>query len=507
MRGAKRSWAHKRVEVFKMIGFERLNGKIKPGDGRRPFDYRVIHLVGIGGIGMSGIAEVLHNLGYDVRGSDIKESETIERLRSIGIKVFIGHRPENIGDAHVVIISSAVSEDNPEVLEARRRHIPVIPRAEMLAEIGRLKYSILVAGAHGKTTTTSLIANILAAGGLDPTVIVGGRLTATGTNARLGGGDFLVAEADESDGSFLKLNPTIAVVTNIDREHMDFFKDMEALKKAFTDFANKVPFYGASILCIDNPHIRHILPDIRRSVVTYGFSEEAEVRARDIDYVEREGRRYLSFRIFYKGFDEGRFFVPVIGLHNCLNSLASFIVAKELGIDNESIRKGFETFSGIKRRLEFKGFKAGIRFYDDYGHHPTEIRATLRAVKEGLLSDKGDNKALARRLILIFQPHRYTRTRDLIGEFATCFSDADVMFLMDIYSAGERPVEGITSGLLYNSIVQSGEVLSSPVNIQYIPDREELIRRVLQVLRDGDLVLTMGAGDVWKVGEEILRRL
>ncbi len=490
-----------------MIGFERLNGKIKPPDRRRPFDYRVIHFVGIGGIGMSGIAEVLHNLGYEVKGSDIKESETIERLRSIGIKVFIGHRPENIGDAHVVVISSAVSEDNPEVVEARRLHIPVIPRAEMLAEIGRLKYTILVAGAHGKTTTTSLIANILAAGGFDPTVIVGGRLTATGTNARLGGGDFLVAEADESDGSFLKLNPTIAVVTNIDREHMDFFKDMEALKKAFIDFANKVPFYGASVLCIDNPYVRQILPEIKRSVITYGLTEEADVRAGNIEYTELGGRRYLSFHIFCKGFDEGRFFVPVIGLHNCLNSLASFIVARELGIDNESIRRGLETFSGIKRRLEFKGFKSGISFYDDYGHHPTEIRATLRAVKEGLLGEKGDNKALARRLILIFQPHRYTRTRDLIGEFATCFSDADVIFLMDIYSAGEKPIEGISSGLLYNSILQSRMALSSPVNIQYIPDREELIRKVLEVLRDGDLVLTMGAGDVWKVGEEILRRL
>ena len=461
---------------------------------RRPFDYRVIHLVGIGGIGMSGIAEILHNLGYEVQGSDIKESETTERLRKIGIKIYIGHRPQNVDGAHVVVVSSAVKEDNPEIQEARRRAIPVIPRAEMLAEIGRLKYSILVAGAHGKTTTTSLIGNILANSGFDPTMIVGGRLVATGSNARLGSGDFLVAEADESDGSFLKLNPTISVITNIDREHLDFFKDMETLKRAFVDFANKVPFYGASIVCIDNPEVRHILPEIKRRVITYGLSEDAEVMPKNIEYIEREGRKYLSFSIIYKGIDQGRFHVPLLGLHNCLNTIAAFTVAKELGIDNEPIKKGLESFSGIKRRLEFKGFGKGITLFDDYGHHPAEIKATLRAVKEALLKEG--------RLIVIFQPHRYTRTRDLLEDFSTSFSDADLLFLMDIYPAGERPIEGINSRVLFELIKKS-----SPLTAFYISDKKELIKKVLSELKEGDLVLTLGAGDVWKIGEEILGRL
>ncbi|MFN3739130.1 MAG: UDP-N-acetylmuramate--L-alanine ligase [Thermodesulfovibrionales bacterium] len=466
---------------------------------KNPFDYRIVHLVGIGGIGMSGIAEVLHNLGYEVRGSDMRDSESVERLRSLGIKVFVGHRPENVHNAHVVVISSAVSEDNPEVVEARRLHIPVIPRAEMLAEIGRLKYSILVAGAHGKTTTTSLIANVLSVAGIDPTIIVGGRFTVTGVNARLGGGDFLVAEADESDGSFLKLNPTIAVITNIDREHMDFFKDMESLKQAFTDFANKVPFYGLAILCIDNPYVRQILSGIKRRVITYGFSEDADVRLSDLESSERG----LSFKIFNRGVYEGRYSIPLYGSHNSLNALAAFIVGSELGLDREIIRKGLASFSGIKRRLEFKGSVHGIRFYDDYGHHPTEIRATLRAVKESLLKEKG-------RLVLLFQPHRYTRTRDLIGEFSTCFGDADILFLMDIYPAGERPIEGVRTGVIYESIIQRSNSEKSGLrssSIFYISDREELIKTVKKKLKEFDIVLTMGAGDVWKIGEELIKRL
>lgn len=477
-----------------MINTQRFKGE--QGKRTYPFDYQTVHFVGIGGIGMSGIAEVLHNLGYDVRGSDLKESDSVQRLRSLGIKVYLGHRPENVAGAHVVVISSAVSPDNPEVLEAKRLHIPVIPRAEMLAEIGRLKYSILVAGAHGKTTTTSLTANILAKAGMDPTVIVGGRLTATGANAVLGRGDFLVAEADESDGSFLKLNPTIAVITNIDREHMDFFKDMEALKRAFSDFANKVPFYGSSILCIDNPHVRDILPDITRSFITYGLSLDAEVRARDINYTRRDERLYLSFNIIYKEKDEGRFHVPLLGVHNCLNSLASYTVARYLGIDNETIKIGFESFSGIKRRLEFKGALRGIRFFDDYGHHPTEIRATLRAIKESLFTENG-------RLFLIFQPHRYTRTRDLIGEFATCFADADTLFLLDIYPAGEKPIEGVNTEMLYRHLLKTRNTGKT----YYIPDKERLMEAIISGLREHDLVLTMGAGDVWKIGEELLKRL
>lgn len=466
---------------------------------KNPFDYRIVHLVGIGGIGMSGIAEVLHNLGYEVRGSELKDSDTVERLRSLGIKVFIGHRPENVHNAHVVVISSAVKEDNPEVMEARRLHIPVIPRAEMLAEIGRLKYSILVAGAHGKTTTTSLIANILSLGGLDPTVIVGGRFTSSGANARLGGGEFLVAEADESDGSFLKLNPTIAVITNIDREHMDFFRDMETLKKAFSDFANKIPFYGVSILCIDNPHIREIIPDIKRRVITYGFSEDADVRLSDVE----QGDRGISFKVFFKGVYEGRFSVSLYGAHNSLNSLAAFIVGRELGLDNHTIKRGLESFTGIKRRLEFKGSANGIRIYDDYGHHPTEIRSTLRAVRESLLKD-------GQRLVLLFQPHRYTRTRDLIGEFSTAFGDADLLFLMDIYPAGEKPIEGISTSTLYEQILQrssAGGPAPDKRFIYYVPDREELVKKIKKELKEGDILLTMGAGDVWKIGEEILREL
>ncbi len=466
---------------------------------KNPFDYRIVHLVGIGGIGMSGIAEVLHNLGYEVRGSDMRDSDSVERLRSLGIKVFIGHRPENVHNAHVVVISSAISEENPEVVEARRLHIPVIPRAEMLAEIGRLKYSILVAGAHGKTTTTSLIANVLSCAGIDPTIIVGGRFTVTGANARLGGGDFLVAEADESDGSFLKLNPTIAVITNIDREHMDFFKDMETLKQAFTEFANKVPFYGLSILCIDNPHVRQILPQIKRKVITYGFSEHADVRLSDVESSERG----LSFKIFNRGVYEGRFSLPLYGVHNSLNALAAFIVSSELGLDRETIKRGLASFSGIKRRLEFKGSVHGIRFYDDYGHHPTEIRSTLRAVKESFLKERG-------RLVLIFQPHRYTRTRDLIGEFSTCFGDADILFLLDIYPAGEKPIEGVSTGVLYESIIQRSNAGTFPLrsaSIFYIPQREELIRTVKEILKESDIVLTMGAGDVWKIGEELIKRL
>ncbi len=476
---------------------------------KNPFDYRVVHLVGIGGIGMSGIAEVLHNLGYEVRGSDMRDSESVERMRSLGIKVFIGHRPENVHNAHVVVISSAVSEDNPEVVEAKRLHIPVIPRAEMLAEIGRLKYSILVAGAHGKTTTTSLIASVLSLAGIDPTIIVGGRFTVTGANAILGGGDFLVAEADESDGSFLKLNPTIAVITNIDREHMDFFRDMEALKQAFTDFANKVPFYGLSILCIDNPHVRQILPAIKRRVITYGFSDDADVRLSDVQSSERG----LTFKIFNRGVYEGRFSVPLYGAHNSLNALAAFIVSSELGVDRETIKRGLASFSGIKRRLEFKGSVHGIRFYDDYGHHPTEIRATLRAVKESFFKERGYSKKSRDqkgRLVLIFQPHRYTRTRDLIGEFTTCFGDADTLFLMDIYPAGERPIEGVSTGVIYESIIQrsnSGTFALRSSSIFYISDREELIKTVKEKLKESDIVLTMGAGDVWKIGEELIKRL
>jgi len=463
--------------------------------------YRIIHFVGIGGIGMSGIAEVLHNLGYEVTGSDVKDSETTNRLGSLGIKVYIGHRPENVDDAHVVVISSAVSKDNVEVVTAKNKSIPVIPRAEMLAELARMKYSILVAGAHGKTTTTSLISTVLASGGLDPTVVIGGRLRATGTNARLGQGDFLVAEADESDGSFLKLSPTIAVVTNIDREHMDFFKTMDSLREAFLSFMNKVPFYGVAIVCIENEDLRRIIHSVHRRCITYGLSSEADIYVVDI----KKGFMSVSFDVMHKGKDIGNFSLPVPGMHNILNSLAAIAVAMELKMEPGIVRDALNEFSGIQRRFELKGEEQGVKIFDDYGHHPTEIRATLRAAKEGLLSrmqNTEDRTQKEGKLFVMFQPHRYTRTRDLINEFAACFSDADVLYLMDIYPAGEKPIDGINSNVLFEHIKKAGHK-----NVAYFSDREKLVENLLLRIKPGDVVFTLGAGDVWKVGEDILKKL
>jgi len=455
--------------------------------------YRVIHFVGIGGIGMSGIAEVLHNLGYEVTGSDLKASETMTRLKELGIKVFIGHKAENVDDAHVLVVSSAVSGDNPEVTEARRRAIPVIPRAEMLAEIARLKYSILVAGAHGKTTTTSLISTILANGSLDPTVVIGGRLKATGSNARLGQGEFLVAEADESDGSFLKLSPTIAVVTNIDREHMDFFRTMDSLKEAFLSFMNKVPFYGVSIVCIENEYLCELLPSIHRRYLTYGLTREAELHAENI----RKGFMSVSFEVFYKGKNIGSFDLPVPGIHNVLNSLAAIGIALVLKLDVSLMKEALKGFSGIQRRLEFKGEVDGIKIYDDYGHHPTEIKATLKAIKEGLQISCQQG-----RLLVLFQPHRYTRTRDLIDDFSVSFSDADLLLVLDVYPAGEPPIEGVNSENLVQRIKNAGHKI-----VIYKKDKEDAMGHIIAHMRKGDIVLTLGAGNVWKMGEEILSKL
>lgn len=451
--------------------------------------YRVVHFVGIGGIGMSGIAEILHNLNYEVTGSDIKESDTTRRLRSLGIKVFIGHDPENLGQPHVVVISSAVSPDNPEIIAARQRAIPVIPRAEMLAELGRLKYAILVAGAHGKTTTTSFLATILAEGGLDPTVVIGGKLKAIGSNARLGQGDFIVAEADESDGSFLKLNPTVAVVTNIDREHLDFFKNVEELKKAFIKFINKVPFYGTSVICVENEHIIEIMPKLERKNITYGFSEQADVYPSNISRFERN----MSFEVFIRGRYLDFFTIPIPGEHNVLNSLAAIAVGMELQIPVSVIKRALQNFSGIQRRFELKGEHRGVRIFDDYGHHPTEIKATLKAAKGSYEKN---------RLVVIFQPHRYTRTRDLIDDFAGCFDNADSLYLMDIYPAGEKPIEGVHSEVLYRKLKNHGFR-----DAVYISDRGELVNQVVSKLREGDIIITLGAGDVYKIGEEIYRAI
>jgi UDP-N-acetylmuramate--alanine ligase len=455
--------------------------------------YRVIHFVGIGGIGMSGIAEVLSNLGYEVTGSDIRESDTTRRLRGLGIRIHIGHAEENVGQAHVVVISSAVPESNPEVMAARRRSMPVIPRAEMLAELERLKYSILVAGAHGKTTTTSLISTVLGHGGLDPTIIIGGKLKATGSNARLGQGEFLVAEADESDGSFLKLSPTMAVVTNIDREHMEFFRDMQSVKNAFLSFINKVPFYGVAFICNESNHLRELLPDIHRRFLTYGFSEASDIYAMDIE----KGFMSTSFDVVHGGRGLGRFEIPIPGMHNVLNTLACIGVAIELKMEVPDIRRALNSFSGIQRRFELKGEAKGIRVYDDYGHHPTEIRATLSAARENVKYLDG-----GARLFVVFQPHRYTRTADLMEEFASSFEGPDTVVLLDIYPAGEKPIDGINSGVLFEKIKKQGQT-----DVVYPGGREEAVKYLISEMRPGDMLLTLGAGDVWKVGEKVLEVL
>ncbi len=457
--------------------------------------YRRIHFVGIGGSGMSGIAEVLHNLGYEVTGSDLKESEAVRRLRGLGIEVWIGHRPENLRDPHVVVVSSAVSDDNPEVVEAKRRSIPVIPRAEMLAELGRLKYSILVAGAHGKTTTTSLISAVLAEAGMDPTVVIGGRLKATGSGASLGKGPFLVAEADESDGSFLKLSPTIAVATNIDREHMNFFRTMDRLYSAFREFLDRVPFYGASVVCHDDPYLRNMVKELTRRCITYGFSEDSDIQAHDV----RASERGMTFRVRCFGQDLGEFQTPLIGRHNVLNALASVGVAGQLRIEPEVMRIALRNFKGVQRRFELKGEYHGVRIYDDYGHHPTEIRQILRAIRESLSP---------KRVIVIFQPHRYTRTLDLFDEFVRAFDGADLLYLLDIYPAGEGPIDGVSSSALAEAIGRR-----RAGGVYYIADRADessrqgFIKDLLGELRDGDLVLTLGAGDVYKYSETITEEL
>jgi UDP-N-acetylmuramate--alanine ligase len=473
--------------------------------------FEKVHFVGIGGVGMSGIAEVLHNLGYVIEGSDMKESETTRRLRQLGININIGHRTENVKKSDVVVISSAVDAHNPEVEAARKLSIPVIPRAEMLAELARLKYGVLVAGAHGKTTTTSLVASVLGEGKLDPTVVIGGKLKGMGSNARLGWGEFLVAEADESDGSFLKLSPAIAVVTNIDKEHMDYFKTIEEIKEAFLSFMNKVPFYGLNILCADNEYVKELLPKVQRRFITYGLSEGLDLVAENI----RISGLNAQFEAVLNGTSLGSFEVPLVGRHNVCNCLAAIAVANELKVNMDIIREALKNFSGVQRRFELKGTAAGIRVIDDYGHHPSEIIATLRAVKEAVKAESGvkslelENPELVThnsklissrgRLVVLFQPHRYTRTRDLLGEFIDSFADADKVVLMDIYPAGEKPLPGVNSELLYRGIKDMGQ------DIEYIGDREEVLGYLERELKDRDTLLTLGAGDVWKMGEEFLK--
>ncbi|HEX9146229.1 MAG TPA: UDP-N-acetylmuramate--L-alanine ligase [Candidatus Binatia bacterium] len=448
-----------------------------------------IHFVGIGGIGMSGIAEVLLNLGYVVSGSDLHDSEATQRLRSLGAQIFIGHQEENLAaNPSVVVVSTAVKYSNPEVLEARRRQIPVIPRAEMLAELMRMKYGVAVAGSHGKTTTTSIIAAVLSTASLDPTMVIGGRVRMFGTNAKMGQGEILVAEADESDGSFLLLSPTIAVVTNIDREHMDFHQTMERLNENFLTFINKIPFYGLAVLCIDNANVRTLLAKVRKRFTTYGLSPEAEFSARDLDL--KAGS--VEFTVLRHAKPLGQLKLHLPGRHSATNALAAVAVAHELEIPFKRVAEALDAFTGIHRRFEIKGDPRGITVIDDYGHHPEEIRATLGAIRD----------SWKRPLTVIFQPHRYSRTRDLFDDFVTAFDGADRLVLTEIYGAGEDPIPEVSGELLYQAIKRNGRV-----DVEFIADKTQIAERLRGKLVPRDIALTLGAGDIYKVGEALVDAL
>ncbi|HVG57785.1 MAG TPA: UDP-N-acetylmuramate--L-alanine ligase [Hyalangium sp.] len=447
-----------------------------------------VHFVGIGGIGMSGIAEVLLNLGYQVSGSDLKGSDITRRLASMGATIYEGHKAQNLVQADVVVISSAVKKDNPEVVTARQRKIPVIPRAEMLAELMRLKYAVAVAGSHGKTTTTSMVATVLSAAGLDPTTVVGGKVNVLDSNAKLGKSELMVVEADESDGSFLKLHPAITVVTNIDPEHMDHYGTLEALKTAFVEFCNRVPFYGLNVLCLDHPNVQELLPRLEKRVVTYGSSHMADYR---LEGVRLEGfsTHFLAFRR-----DEplGEFRVRMVGAHNALNALAVIAVAEEMEIPLDTVRGALAEFGGVQRRFTVRGEVNGITVVDDYGHHPTEVLATLA----------GARRAFGRRLVVAFQPHRYTRTHDLKKEFTTSFNDADLLFVSSVYAAGEEPIPGATGEALAEAIRAHGHR-----DVTYVDKRADLPAAIAPRLREGDIVLTLGAGDITQVGPDLLALL
>ncbi len=445
-----------------------------------------IHFIGIGGIGMSGIAEILLNLGNIVSGSDLRRTPITERLASFGATIFEGHAAANVVGSCVVVASSAVNDHNPEVIEAHRRKIPVIQRAEMLAELMRLKYGIAIAGMHGKTTTTSMIATVLAAGGLDPTVVVGGRVDAMGSNARLGKSQYLVAEADESDRSFLKLSPILAVVTNLDREHMDCYRDLDDIENAFLEFMDRVPFYGACVACLDDPLLAAILPRVRRRVFTYGTTARADFVLRMLT-PELEIRS--RFEVAVNGTVLGPFELHVPGHHNVLNATAAVAIATRLEISPEAIADGLKNFRGVDRRFQIKGCVRGVAVVDDYGHHPTEIRATLRAAKE--CNYHG--------IHVIFQPHRYSRTRDLLQEFASAFDDASTVEILDIYAASEVPIEGVTAQALVKAISRKG--------VEYAASSEEAIARVAARAGEDDVILTLGAGNVSQIAPLVLERL
>ena len=463
-----------------------------------------IHFVGIGGIGMSGIAEVLLNLGYKVSGSDLKSSAVTQRLASLGAATFESHRAENILGAEVVVTSSAIAADNPEVTEAHKLHIPVIQRAEMLAELMRLKYGIAIAGMHGKTTTTSMVAAVLAAGGLDPTVVVGGRVDAMGSNARLGKSQYLVAEADESDRSFLKLTPILSVVTNIDREHMDCYRNMRDVKKTFVEFMDRVPFYGMVVACNDDPLLRKLLPEVQRRTVTYGTRrgsdfwikpsrDEGKNQNPHFAPNQREVGHPLSrFSVHYREQDLGEFTLHVPGAHNVLNATAAIAVGVGLDISVDSIRIALDQFRGVDRRFQLRGRVAGVSVIDDYGHHPTEIKATLAASRQCGFS----------KIHVIFQPHRYTRTRDLMEEFTTAFADADSLFVLDIYPASEQPMEGITAQVLAQRIRSA-----SGKDVTYVSSFGDAATAAITAAHEGDMILTLGAGSVSQLGPMLVERL
>jgi UDP-N-acetylmuramate--alanine ligase len=444
-----------------------------------------IHFIGIGGIGMSGIAEVLLNLGYEISGSDIRETEITRRLKQLGAQIYYQHHQKNVRGAEVVVVSAAVKEGNPEIKEAAEKLIPIIPRAEMLAELMRMKYGVAVAGTHGKTTTTSLIATVLAHGGLDPTVVIGGKLNSIGSNAKLGQGDFLVAEADESDGSFLKLLPTIAVVTNIDPEHLDYYQGIDQIKETFLQFIDKIPFFGLAVLCLDHENVQSLIPRLRKRFTTYGLSSQADFQANDM----RFDGPHTSFELVHRGNSIGRLAIQMPGIHNVYNVLATAATAFELDVGFKTLQEALAEFSGIHRRFQMKAQIEDILVFDDYAHHPTEIKATLRAAKSGW----------RRRIVALFQPHRYTRTKALFDDFLTAFYEADVLIITDIYPAGEEEIEEVHARHLLEGIREHGHR-----DAHYISDRDEILHYLLRVIMPGDLVITLGAGDIYRVGEDLI---
>ena len=445
-----------------------------------------IHFVGIGGIGMSGIAEVLLNMNYQISGSDLVESKLTRRLQRLGVKIYKGHNPSHISGADVVVYSSAVPDDNVELQEAKRRQAPVIPRAEMLAELMRMKFSIAIAGAHGKTSTTAMVAMVLDEAGLDPTFVVGGRLMVPSRHARLGQGEILVAEVDESDRTFLKISPIMAVVTSIDREHLDYYRDLEDIKDTFVDFVNKVPFYGTVILCLDQPNIQSIIPRIERRIITYGFCSQADLVAAEL---KMEGF-HSDFEVTFRGDKLGQVRLKLPGEHNVLNSLAVIAVALDLGIDFPTISKALREFQGTERRLQLKGTMNDIMVIDDYGHHPTEIQVTLNTLKT----------CWNRRTVVVFQPHRYSRTKHLLQDFARSFYQADLLVVTEIYPAGERPIKGVNGELIARAIKNFGHK-----RVVFINKLMDIPIHLKEVIQPGDILLTLGAGDVWRVGEAFLQ--